>query len=65
MSVRSSSVLEAVQLQFKETPLKGQKFVLFACTLRDILEGRPALLSPGNAAMFEAVDEGRARRKRG
>ena len=40
MSVRSSSVLEAVQLQFKETPLKGQKFVLFACTLRDILEGR-------------------------
>lgn len=30
----------AVELRFKEAPLKGQKFVLFACTLRDILEGR-------------------------
>ena len=32
--------LRLYKLRFKETPLKGQKFVLFACTLRDILEGR-------------------------
>lgn len=32
--------LRLYELRFKETPLKGQKFVLFACTLRDILEGR-------------------------
>ena len=31
--------VEAVHLRLKETPLKGQKFVLIACTLHDIFEG--------------------------